>query len=69
MNEEELAFIVQKVQDYIEQNIRKPMIPTEMDGSAYNKCRCGAFMFENIANEDVPSFKKLLNEELLSINA
>ncbi len=40
----------------------------EMDGKAYNKCRCGSFVFEDITIEDVQSCKKLLGQELLCEN-
>jgi len=36
----------------------------EMDGTSYNKCRCGSFFFENISSEDVPGFQELITEEL-----
>lgn len=39
--------------------------PFEMDGKAYNKCRCGAFLFSDITMEDVISCEKLLKQELL----
>lgn len=39
--------------------------PFKMDGQAYNKCRCGAFLFPDITREDVKSFEKLLSQELL----
>ncbi|MDF2845548.1 MAG: hypothetical protein K0R00_3974 [Herbinix sp.] len=37
----------------------------KMDGQAYNKCRCGAFLFPDITMEDVKSFETLLSQELL----
>ena len=40
----------------------------EMDGKAYNKCRCGSFVFEDITMEDVQSCRKLLSQELLCEN-
>lgn len=40
----------------------------EMDGKAYNKCRCGSFVFEDITMEDVISCRKLLSQELLYDN-
>ncbi|BCN30376.1 hypothetical protein [Anaeromicropila herbilytica] len=40
----------------------------ELDGKAYNKCRCGSFIFEDITDEDVQSCKKLLSQELLCEN-
>lgn len=37
----------------------------EMEGKAYNKCRCGSFVFEDLTMEDVISCKRLINQELL----
>jgi hypothetical protein len=37
----------------------------EMDGKAYNKCKCGSFVFENITLDDVASCRQLLDKELL----
>lgn len=36
----------------------------EIDGTSYHKCRGGSFFFEKISKEDVPSFQKLITEEL-----
>ncbi|MCL2422021.1 MAG: hypothetical protein FWD03_09200, partial [Defluviitaleaceae bacterium] len=36
----------------------------EMDGTAYNKCRCGSFVFGSLTAEDIESCQKLLTAEL-----
>ncbi len=36
----------------------------EMDSRTYNKCRCGAFLFANISNDEIPYCKELLKQEI-----
>jgi hypothetical protein len=36
----------------------------EFEGKAYNKCRCGAFAFQDISKDELPYCKELLNKEL-----
>jgi hypothetical protein len=35
-----------------------------MDGKEYNKCRCGAFLFQNITSDEVPYCVDMLKKEL-----
>lgn len=36
----------------------------ELDGQAYNKCRCGSFVFESVTPDTIPFFLELLTMEL-----
>lgn len=35
-----------------------------MEGQSYNKCRCSAFLFDNISADEIPYCKELLSREL-----